>query len=150
MWVAFANANAIFYLIRSHILRHLICVCLPITFLRVFSPNWVSKSPFGSIVYNRAKVYIYQNFLKVIVHVMIIDQWNQTTCLYAVQGTVIYSHTILVAVMSECRAKRLIRKSWTGTLANSADPHQTPQKVASDQGLYCLLKFGKLRVNWNS
>ena len=31
----------------------------------------------GSIVYNRAKVHIYQNFLKVVVYVIIIDQWNQ-------------------------------------------------------------------------
>ena len=26
-------------------------------------------------------------------------------------------------------------------MANSADPGQTPRSVASDQGLYCLLKF---------
>ena len=32
---------------------------------------------------------------------------------------------------------------WTGafgTFANSADPDQTPQNAASDQGLHCLLK----------
>ena len=29
---------------------------------------------FESIVYNRAKVYIHQNFLNVVVHVIIIDQ----------------------------------------------------------------------------
>ena len=32
----------------------------------------------GSIVYNRAIVYKHQNFLKVVVHVIIIDQCNQT------------------------------------------------------------------------
>ena len=29
---------------------------------------------FGSIIYNRAKLYIHQNLLKVAVHVIIIDQ----------------------------------------------------------------------------
>ena len=29
---------------------------------------------FGSIVYNPVKVYIHQNFLNVVVHVIIIDQ----------------------------------------------------------------------------
>ena len=48
---------------------------------------------------------------------------------------VIYSHTILVAVMSGCHIKRVICKTWTGTLANSADPDQN---AASDQDLHCL------------
>ena len=33
---------------------------------------------FGSIVYNSAIVYNRQNFLKVAVHMIIIDQYNQT------------------------------------------------------------------------
>ena len=53
-------------------------------------------SYFVSIVYNRANVYIQQNFLKVVVHVVIIVQWNQTAHLYEIQVTVIYSRTILV------------------------------------------------------
>ena len=28
--------------------------------------------------------------------------------------------------------------TWTGTLAENADPDQTPQIAASDQGLRCL------------
>ena len=57
----------------------------------------------------------------------------------------IYSHTSLVAVISECRVKRVICKTWTGTLANSADPDQMPQNVASDQGLHCLLKLQEVK-----
>ena len=44
------------------------------------------RSIFGSIVYSRAKVYIHQNFLKVIVHVIIIDQWNQAARMYEIHG----------------------------------------------------------------
>ena len=57
---------------------------------------------------------------------------------------VIYSRDILVIVTSECHVKRVIYKTWTGTLANSADPDQTPQNAASDQGLHCLLKLQKV------
>ena len=43
-------------------------------------------------------------------------------------------------------------KTWTGTfgiLAKSADPDQTPQNAASDQGLHNLLNLQevKLRIN---
>ena len=59
--------------------------------------------------------------------------------------TVIDSRAILVAVTSECCAKRVICKTWTGlsagTLANNADSDQTPQNAASDQCLHCLLKL---------
>ena len=34
-------------------------------------------------------VYIHQNFLKVVAHVIFIDQWNQITRLYEIQLTVI-------------------------------------------------------------
>ena len=55
------------------------------------------------------------------------------------------SRSIPVAVASECCVKRVICKTWTrvraGVLTNSADPDQTPQNAASDQGLYCLLKL---------
>ena len=97
-----------------------------------------------SIVYNSAKLYTHQNFLKVVVHVIISDQLNQTARLYEIQ-TVIYDRAILVAVTSECRVKRIICKTWIGTWGNSADPDQTP----SDQGLHCLLKLRKLRVKRN-
>ena len=62
-----------------------------------------------------------------------------------IQVTVIYSRAILVAVMSECCVKRVICKTWTGTLANSADPDQTPQNAASDQVLHYLLKLQEIK-----
>ena len=51
------------------------------------------------------------------------------------------SDTILVIVTLECRVKLVICKTWTATLANSADPDQTPQNAASDQDLHSLLKL---------
>ena len=75
----------------------------------------------------------------------VVDQESWSTYLYEIQVTVIDNSDILVAVTSECCVKRVIYKIWTGfsagTLANSADPGQTPQNVASDQGLQCLLKL---------
>ena len=62
-----------------------------------------------------------------------------------IQVTVIYNHAILVAVRSECSVKKVIGKSWTETLANSTDQHQTPQNAASDQGLYWLLKLQEVK-----
>ena len=56
-----------------------------------------------------------------------------------------YSRAILVAVTSECRVKMVICKTWTATLANSADPDQMPQNVASDQGLHCLIKLREVK-----
>ena len=56
-----------------------------------------------------------------------------------IQVTVIYSYAILIAVTSECSVRRIICKTWTKTLANSADSDQMPQNMASDQGLHCLL-----------
>ena len=48
---------------------------------------------------------------------------------------VVYSRATPVAVTSGCSLK-----TWTWTLANSADPDQTPQNAASDQDLHCLIK----------
>ena len=42
--------------------------------------------------------------------------------------------------------KQVICKSWTWTLASSADPEQTLQNM-SDQDVHCLLKLWKLRLN---
>ena len=56
-----------------------------------------------SIVYNRAKVYKHQNYLNVVVHVILIDKWNQTARLYEIQETVIYSRAVLFVLKSECR-----------------------------------------------
>ena len=36
--------------------------------------------------------------------------------MYKVQGTVMYIHAILVAVMSECSLKRVICKTWSGLI----------------------------------
>ena len=52
---------------------------------------------------------------------------------------------MLVTVMSECLVKKAICETWTGTLANSADPDQTLQNAVSDQGLLCLLKLQKVK-----
>ena len=65
--------------------------------------------------------------------------------MYEIQVTVIYSRAILVAVTSERHVKRVICKTWTGTLANSADRDQTPQNAASGQGLLCLLKLQEVK-----
>ena len=61
--------------------------------------------------------------------------------MYEIQVMVIYSRAIVVIMTSDCRVKRVICKTWRGTLANSADPDQTPQNAASDQDLHCLLKL---------
>ena len=65
--------------------------------------------------------------------------------MYEIQGPFIYSRAILVTVTSEYRVKRIICKTWTGTLANSADPDQTLQNAASDQGLQYLLKLQEVK-----
>ena len=65
--------------------------------------------------------------------------------LYKIQVRVIYSHAVLVAVMSECCVKRVICKIRTGTLANSADPDQMLQNVASHQDLHCLLRLQEVK-----
>ena len=59
---------------------------------------------------------------------------------------VIYSHVILGTVMSVCRLKKVIWKTWTGRLANSADPDQMLQHIASDLCLHCLLKLQEVKV----
>ena len=60
---------------------------------------------FESIVYNRTIIYKRQNFLKVVPHKLINDQWNQTTCLYEIQVTVFHSRAIFVTVTSEWLSK---------------------------------------------
>ena len=72
---------------------------------------------------------------------IIIDQRNQTTRLYATQVTVFYNRAILVAVNSECRVKSVTCKIWPGKLSNGADPDQTPQNAAPDQGMHGLFKL---------
>ena len=64
------------------------------------SPLVCSTSGFGSTVEQKNKYT--KKFLKVIVHVIIIDQLNQTACLYEIQVTVIYSQAILGAMASKC------------------------------------------------
>ena len=58
----------------------------------------VRTSIFGSIVYSQAKVHIHQNFLIVVVHVIIIDQWNQTTRLYEIQVKVIFFAVLFLSL----------------------------------------------------
>ena len=69
-----------------------------------------------------------------------------------IQITVMYSRTFLVAVTSESCVKRVICKTGNGpsawTLVKSADQDQTSQNAASDQRLYCLLRYNrKLGLN---
>ena len=61
---------------------------------------WYRDTFFGSIVYNRSIVYVQQIFLKVAVLLFINDLLNQTTRLYKIQVTVIYSRANLVAVVA--------------------------------------------------
>ena len=56
-----------------------------------------------------------------------------------IQVTFIYSRAILVALTSECS------KTCSEILTNSADPDQTPQNAASDQGLHCLFKLQEVK-----
>ena len=50
---------------------------------------------FWVIVYNRTVVYKRQNCLKVVVHVIIIDQWNQTARSYEILVTAIFAALFL-------------------------------------------------------
>ena len=79
----------------------------------------------GTTVYIRTIVYMHQ--IKVVVYVIIIYQWIQVT------------------VTPESCVKRVICKTWTGTLANSAYQDQTPRSAASDQGMDCLLKLQEVK-----
>ena len=56
------------------------------------------------------------------------------------QVAVIYSRAILVSMTSECRVKRVIRKTWTGTLANSADQiRRRGTRVSSGSALFAYI-----------
>ena len=88
-------------------------------------------------------VYKRSNFLKAVVHVITIDQCNQTN--------EIQVRLILYSCRSDVRM--LVIDGWTGTfgtLANSADPDQTSQTATSDQSLHCLLKSQEVKGKWNS
>ena len=67
-----------------------------------------------------------------------------------IQVMVIYICAILGTVASGCSVKMVICETWTGTLANSADPDQMPQNAASDQGLHCLLKLQEVSSHTSS
>ena len=58
----------------------------------------------------------------------------------------VYSRAILATVTSEYRVKRFVCKTLTGTLANSAEPDQTPQTAVSEQGLHRLHKLQDVKV----
>ena len=55
----------------------------------------------------------------IVVHVIITGQSNRTGILYELHITVTYSRANLVALTSECIVKRVICKTWRGTLANT-------------------------------
>ena len=54
---------------------------------------------------------------------------------------VIYSCAVLVTVMPECYVKRIVCKTWTGTLEYSTHSDQMLQNSVSDQTLHFLLKL---------
>ena len=103
----------------------------------MFNIRTVCFLPFLVDCLQSSILYIHQNFLKVDVHVIIVDEWYQTARFYEIQALVIYSRAILVAVksayhvavMSAYHVKRVIYKTWSGTLTNSADTDQTPQNA---------------------
>ena len=88
--------------------------------------------------------------IKVVVHVIINDQWNQTARLYEIQITVIYSRTILVAVTSECPVKKLSAKPglehWQ-TVQTKIRNRKTRRLI---RVCTVCLNYRKLRVKWNS
>ena len=57
---------------------------------------------------------------------------------------------ILVAVTLECSVKRVVCKTWTGTLANSADPNQTNRTWRLIRICTVFVNSRKLRMQWNS
>ena len=93
---------------------------------------------------------MHQNFLKVVVHVVIIDQWNKTAGLYEIQVTVIYSRAILVTLTSESNLKRVICKTWTG-LTHTLQT-QIRRRIMWRLIRVCtvFLNYGTLRFKWNN
>ena len=71
---------------------HFLCLLLVFS-VTVLGNKWQSDSKLsicwfyfiGPIVYNPTIVYLHNNFLKVVVHVIIIDQLNQAARLYKIQ-----------------------------------------------------------------
>ena len=84
-------------------------------------------------------LYITSNFLKVVVCMIIINQWNQTARLYELQLKVIYSHAILVTVTQSAMWKRLSVKPGLGHW-------QTVQTQISKMG--CLIKVCTICLNY--
>ena len=56
-------------------------------------------------------------------------------CSYTHRSDVDKSHSVSINLAFFC-----------GTCANSVDPDQTPQNVASDQGLHCLLTECSVKI----
>ena len=106
---------------------------------------------FGQFVYNRAKIYIHQNSLKVVVHAFIIDQLNQVAHLYEIQVTVIYIGAILVVVTSECSVKRVFCKNldWDiGTQCSLPRSDSTERGVWSGSSLFAwIIRILKVKRN---
>ena len=107
-------------------------------------PKHICYIFFWSIIYNRAKECIHQNFLRLFTWLSLTNEIN--SAFVEIQITVICSCAILCSVKSECCVTQFICKTWTGTLVNSADPDQMPQNAASDKGLHCWLKLQEVRV----
>ena len=79
--------------------------------------------------------------LKVVIHLIIIDQWNQTALVRNPgKGHLEPRYSYRCDVRVPCKAGYLEKLDWEFELANSVDPDQMSQNAASEQGLSCLLK----------
>ena len=67
-----------------------------------------------------------------------------------VKVTVIYSRAILVAVRQECNVKRVICKTWTGTLANITTQIRRRRTRRLIWVFTVCLSYRKLIFKWNS
>ena len=87
------------------------------------------------------------NLYRVLIYEMYIGRSKLILLMYYlfVPGNNYLYRAILISVTSECRLMMVSNNAWTGSLANSADPDQTPHNEASDQGLNCLLKFQEVK-----
>ena len=107
----------------------------------------LSISSLGRICLQPSKVYIHQNFLKFVVNVITIGQYNQTSRLCEIPGTVTYSRGILVTVMLESRAKRILCKPGRGhkqTMQTQIRNHRMRRLIS-----VCTVCLNNRSFKWN-
>ena len=103
----------------------------------------------GSIVYNLSIVYKHQNFLKVVVRVIIIDRAS-----YEIQITAVYSHTLFLSLWRQSAvASGLSLKPSLGHLGHwKTVPNQIRSRRTRHLIRVCTvcLNYRKLRVEFNN